>query len=675
MSAQRELDYGAVLAGIPRRRDQLLSVLHAVHAAAGWLPEAGIAAAARHVFIPLSEVYGTVTSYSEFRLAPPDPDRVEVCTGLSCRLAGADAVIAALEAAGRHVEQVPCRFLCAVAPVVEHRGRYRGRVQASTALLQDAVPRPSVPAQEPAGGTLAERRRAAAERMQQLAARVRLVVADGVCARAAGAWPSPPTPLPRAGEGWPHADTGPWLVHTGCDGACHAQPVVVVRYPDGTERRFERVDEATRAAVAEAIRAGTAGGVAPPPVPGVRRVLARCGAIDPESLDEALAAGAYAGLERALGMAPEEVVALVRAAGLRGRGGAYFPVHLKWESARQHPGPRYLVVNAEEGEPGVFKDRHLMEGDPHALIEGTLIAAYAVGAERAFIYINGQADLSAERVGKALRDARAVGLVGSDILGSGFTCEIAVYRGAGGYVCGEESVILSSIEGERAVPRLRPPFPTERGLWGRPTVINNVETLMNLPLILVHGPEWFREVGTEQFPGTKLISLSGAVRRPGLYEVPLGTTVRAIIEEYGGGAPDGRQIWGAVVGGPSGGLLPAGMFDVPLQGGMLHPSGPVLGAGGIVVLDERVSLAAALRELTAYNKAESCGKCTPCREGTARALAILEQAGERPLAAEERAVLLELCEIMQTASLCGLGQMAPGPIRSALTLFNGSSSP
>lgn len=675
MSAQRELDYGAVLAEIPRRRDQLLPALHAVHAAVGWLPEQGIAAVARHVFIPLSEAYGTVTSYSEFRLAPPDPDRVEVCTGLSCRLAGAEAVAEALMAAGRHVERVPCRFLCAVAPVVEHRGRYVGRVQASTALPQDAAPRPSVPAQEPSSGTLAERRRAAAERMQQLARRVRLVVADGVCARAAGAWLSPPFPLLHAGEGWPDADAGPWLVRAGCDGACHAQPALTVRYPDGTERRFERVGEAEHAAVAEAVRAGTAGGVAPPPVPGVRRVLARCGAIDPESLDEALAAGAYAGLERALGMAPGEVVALVRAAGLRGRGGAYFPVHLKWESARGQPAPRYLVVNAEEGEPGVFKDRHLMEGDPHALIEGTLIAAYAIGAERAFIYINGQAELSAERVLKALADARAAGLVGSDVLGSGFACEIEVYRGAGGYVCGEESVILSSIEGERAVPRLRPPFPTERGLWGRPTVINNVETLMNLPLILVHGPDWFREVGTEQFPGTKLISLSGAVRRPGLYEVPLGTTVRATIEDYGGGAPDRRQIWGAVVGGPSGGLLPAAMFDVPLQGGMLHPSGPVLGAGGIVVLDERLSLPAALRELTAYNKAESCGKCTPCREGTARALAILEEAGERPLSAEERTALLELCDIMQTASLCGLGQMAPGPIRSALTLFDGPSSP
>jgi NADH:ubiquinone oxidoreductase subunit F (NADH-binding) len=410
----------------------------------------------------------------------------------------------------------------------------------------------------------------------------------------------------------------------------------------------------------------------PSPEIETRRSLRNCGAIDPESLDEALAAGAYSGFEKALAMKPEEVVELVRASGLRGRGGAYFPTAIKWDSAREHPGPRYLVVNAEEGEPGVFKDRHLMEGDPHTLVEGVLIAAYAVGAEKAYIYINGQAQLSAWQVELAIKDAREAGLIGEDILGSGFSCEVEIYRGAGGYVCGEESVILNSIEGERAVPRFRPPLPTEHGLFGRPTVINNVETLVNLPLILTEGVEWFRSVGTQDFPGTKLISLSGAVQRPGLYEVPMGTTIQSIIEECGGGAQEGHTITYAVVGGPSGGLMPASMLDVPIQGGMLHPSGPVLGAGGIVVLDERTPLSFVLRELTAYNKDESCGKCTPCREGTDRALALLNKAGDAPLSPEDRAELLELCDVMQTASLCGLGQMAPGPIRSALTLFETS---
>jgi NADH-quinone oxidoreductase subunit F len=568
-------DFAPALAPIPRRRDQLLPALHAVHGVHGWLPQAAIEAAARHVFVPLSEVYGIVTSYSELRLAPPDPERVEVCTGLSCRIAGADAVVTALAAQGRHVERVACRFLCAIAPVAEYRGDYYGRLQARGAVLDGTT---RLDFSLPAGA------------------------------------PGSPRPMPSYGG-------------------------------------------------------------------EIRRVGRRLGQIDPTSLPAARAAGAYTGLARALTMPPAEVVELVRAAGLRGRGGAYFPTHIKWSAVRNAPAPRYLVVNAEEGEPGVFKDRCLMEGDPHALVEGSLIAAYACGAERVVVYVNGQAALSADRLARAVADARAAGLVGADILGSGFACDIALYRGAGGYVAGEESVILNSIEGERAVPRFRPPLPTERGLFGRPTVINNVETLVNVPLIVTEGAAWFRSVGTDEYPGTKLISLSGAVRRPGLYEVPMGTTIRTIVEECGAGALPGHTVTAAVVGGPSGGLLPAALLDIPIQGGPLHPSGAVLGAGGIVVLDERTPVAFALRELTAYNKEESCGKCTPCREGTARALAILDRAGlghapagesgPSALSEEDRATLLELCDVMQTASLCGLGQMAPGPIRSALTLFGG----
>jgi NADH:ubiquinone oxidoreductase subunit F (NADH-binding)/NADH:ubiquinone oxidoreductase subunit E len=670
-------DYTATLSTIPRRRDQLLPALHAAHEVAGWLPQAAIEAVARHVFVPNSEVYGIVTGYSELRLSPPEPERVEVCTGLSCRIAGADEVLTSLEAAGRHVERVPCRFLCGVAPVNEFQQHYTGRATSGAAPVSHAGPgvrRPPRPSATGASsaftlpGTLTDRRMAAVERQQTLAARIRITISEGACGHATSVGDRA---LDSAFTAGVFADSaGPWLVHTGCGGDCHAQPVVTVRRPDGTEARFERVTEP------QAMRqvAGAVRGPTPPapdsrlPTPTPRRVLRNCGVIDPESLDEALAAGAYLGLERALAMNPADMLDLVRAAGLRGRGGAYFPTHLKWESALGYPAPRYVVVNAEEGEPGVFKDRHLMEGDPHAVIEGTLIAAYVVGAERAFIYVNGQAALSAERLAKALEDAGALGLTGENVLGSGFSCEIALYRGAGGYVCGEESVLLNSIEGERPVPRVRPPLPVEAGLWGRPTVINNVETLVNLPLILTEGPEWFRSVGTEPFPGTKLICLSGAISRPGLVEVPLGTTVREIIETWGGGALPGHTITAAVLGGPSGGLMPASMLDVPIAGGMLHPSGPVLGAGGIVVLDERMPVAEAVRDLTAYNKVESCGKCTPCREGTARALDILDRSGGA-LSAEDQDELLVLCDVLQTASLCGLGQMAPGPIRSALTLF------
>lgn len=478
----------------------------------------------------------------------------------------------------------------------------------------------------------------------------RIRVADALCARSVGAEEVTAALYSAA------PDTE--VILTGCDGRCWAQPLVTAEYGDGTARSYYRVGPDGVAA----ILAGAAPTIDADPFAGqARRVLARCGEIDPEQLESARRQGAYTALERAAALPSEELIALVRDAALRGRGGAYFPLAIKWESVRRHPEPRYLVVNAEEGEPGAFKDRHLMEGDPHLLLEGIAIAAHAAGVERVILYINGQARLSAERMTRAIVDARP--LLPPDLA-------IEIYRGAGGYVCGEESVILNSIEGERAVPRPRPPLPTDAGLWGRPTVISNVETLCNLPLIVNEGVTAFRGQGTEQYPGTKLVSLSGAVQRPGLYEVPIGVTTREILD-LGGGLFPGRSLRAVVMGGPSGGFLPPEMLDLPLTGGLVHPTGAVLGSGGIVVLDDATPLSLALRELTAYNAVESCGKCTPCREGTGRALAILDAAADTgALTDADRAELLELCDLMQYASLCGLGQMAPGPIRSALALFD-----
>jgi len=485
----------------------------------------------------------------------------------------------------------------------------------------------------------------------------RITIADGLCARSVGA-----EDVAAALQKSASTIATP-IVRTGCDGTCWAQPVVTVAAGDGSVRRFERVTAADAATLlseqpAIAPRAGD------PLIGQTRRVLARCGVIDYASLAEAQQYGAYAALGQAYALAPAELVEIVKASALRGRGGAYFPIALKWQSALQHAAPRYLVVNAEEGEPGAYKDRHIMEGDPHLLVEGIAIAAHAAGCNHVFLYINGQARLSAERMAHAIAQASEAGLLGAELT-------IEIRRGAGGYVCGEESVILNSIEGERAVPRPRPPLPTEAGLWRRPTVINNVETLCNLPAIVAGGAGSFRATGDGDYPGTKLISVSGAVQRPGLIEVPIGTTTAGVIALAGGLRP-GRSLSAVVMGGPSGGFLTPNLIGLPLAGGLIHPTGAVLGSGGVVVLDDRTSPAFALHELTAYNKAESCGKCTPCREGSERALAILERAGNErldTLSAADRAELLELCDVMQYASLCGLGQMAPGPIRSALELF------
>ena len=467
------------------------------------------------------------------------------------------------------------------------------------------------------------------------------------------------------------------VVAAGCDGACFAATQVVVELTDGTARFFDRVASDGDFSQIVAAANGGAPERARPPAELEEFFSAQhvalmegIGSVDPVSLDEYLAGQGYLGLADALAMSPDSVIALALDAGLLGRGGAYFPAARKWQAARRvGSARRHLVVNAEEGEPGVFKDRHLMEGNPHRIIEGAVIAAYAAGAGSVVIYINAEADLSADRMTAALEVARTAGLVGDDVLGSGFDCAVTVRRGAGGYVCGEETTLLNTVEGRRREPRLRPPFPTDAGLYGEPTVINNAETLANLPAILLGGVRQFASVGLNEARGTRLVSLSGAVRRPGLAEVPMGTTVRQVIELVGGDVPAGREIGFAAVGGPSSGLLPASELDVPLRPGMLHPSGVVMGAGGITVFDDRASPAEVAARLSRYNAAESCGKCTPCREGTPRIAEALGRIAAGDGKGSDVRDLQDLAEIVGAASLCGLGQMAGNPVTSLLHFY------
>lgn len=498
------------------------------------------------------------------------------------------------------------------------------------------------------------------------AGRTRVVVQAGHCSQSVGA-----EQIALALEQALARRRDAYLVRAGCDGACFAAAQVVVSYPNGQARHYPRVAIQDVAGIVASLDMPAN---APPGqeleeffAPQHLLVMAGCGQVNPGDIDEYLASGGYRGLARALAMSPEQVIAQVLEAGLLGRGGAYFPAARKWQSARSAPvTSRYLVVNAEEGEPGVFKDRHILEGNPHRLLEGMVIAAYAAGASQGYIYVNAEANRSAQRLETAVQQARELGLVGENILGSGFALNAVIRRGAGGYVCGEETTLLNTMEGRRREPRLRPPFPTESGLFGRPTIINNVETLANVPYILDRGAGRFSHIGLESARGTRVVCLSGSVRRPGVAETPMGTTLREVIYGIGGGPPEGKRVGAIAVGGPSSGVVPPSELDIPLKPGMLHPSGVVMGAGGIVVLDESAPVIEAVRRLAAYNAAESCGKCTPCREGTPRMAAALERlvAGQgKPADLHE---LGDLAEIVGAASLCGLGQMAGNPVTSAL---------
>ncbi len=469
------------------------------------------------------------------------------------------------------------------------------------------------------------------------------------------------------------------LVVAGCDGACHDAPKLTISHVDGTVTALTRVDPASAGRLAASMgRCRTEHLAVPLPgrrgadefFAGQRRVVLNgVGEVDPVSLDEYLLRGGYAGLTKALSTTPEAVTGEVRESGLRGRGGAYFPAAIKWESARKFAAPKYLVVNCEEGEPGIFKDRHIMEGMPHRLLEGSTIAAYASSASTAYAYVNAEADLSAERLQAAIDQAYDSGLLGDDILGSGFGLDIEIRRGAGGYVCGDETTLLNTMEGYRREPRIKPPLPIESGLWGKPTVINNAETLASVPFIVTEGASAFMGIGSNGDAGTKLISLSGAVQRPGLVEVPMGTTLREIIYDLGGGPGDDREISAIAVGGPSSGVLPTSMLDTPIAPGSLHESGVMLGAGGVVPLDDTGDVLQVVRHLAAYNADESCGKCTPCREGTPRIVDGLDRliAGHGSKADLDE--LRQLADVVELASLCGLGQAAGGPVKSALHFF------
>jgi NADH-quinone oxidoreductase subunit F/NADP-reducing hydrogenase subunit HndC len=404
--------------------------------------------------------------------------------------------------------------------------------------------------------------------------------------------------------------------------------------------------------------------------PQRRVVLRNCGFINPEDIEDYINIGGYEGIKKALGMTRKAVIEEVKSSGLRGRGGGGFPTGVKWELCHKSPGDqKYLICNADEGDPGAFMDRGVLEADPHGVLEGMTIAAYAIGATKGYVYVRAEYPLAYERVMTAIKQAEERGFLGKNIFGSDFDFEIKVKLGAGAFVCGEETALMASIEGRRGMPRPRPPFPAVSGLFQKPTNINNVETFANIPIILTQGGQWFAGLGTEASKGTKVFALAGKITNSGLVEIPMGMPLKTIVQEIGGGIPNKRKFKAAQTGGPSGGAIPAANFDIPIDYEHLAEVGSIMGSGGLIVTDETTCMVDMAKFFISFTQKESCGKCVPCRLGTKKMLEILTEISNGQASMEDFELLQELAEDIKAGSLCGLGQTAPNPVLSTITYF------
>ncbi|MFW5786769.1 MAG: NADH-quinone oxidoreductase subunit NuoF [Halanaerobiales bacterium] len=476
------------------------------------------------------------------------------------------------------------------------------------------------------------------------------------------------------------------IVETGCHGFCEKGPIMIV-YPEGVfycELEPEDMEEI----VEEHLLKGRTverllfkEPMTEESIPSYKEidfykkqkriVLSNCGKIDPESIDEYIAMGGYEAAGKALTeMQSQEVIDVVKDSGLRGRGGGGFPTGLKWQFAREAEGnKKYIICNADEGDPGAFMDRSLLEGDPHRVIEGMIICAYAIGAEEGYVYVRAEYPLALKRLRAAISGAEEYGLLGENIFGSGFDFKLHIKEGAGAFVCGEETALMASIEGKRGMPRPRPPYPATSGLWGHPTNINNVETYGNVPFIINEGAEVFSSIGTENSSGTKVFALTGKINNTGLVEVPMGTTLREVIFEIGGGLAEGKEFKAVQTGGPSGGCLPEDYLDLPIDYDSLVDAGAMMGSGGMVVMDDSTCMVDVARFFLNFTQSESCGKCTPCREGTKRMLEILNRICDGEGQKGDITLLEELATHIRDTALCGLGQTAPNPVLSTLEYF------
>jgi NADH-quinone oxidoreductase subunit F len=514
---------------------------------------------------------------------------------------------------------------------------------------------------------------------------VHILIGTATCGRAAGALDVVDAfrrELTRQGLEVP-------IIQVGCTGLCHADPFVTISKPGSLRVAYANVtpenvprlvegyvagDDPCLELALGTLEGGDGEAVYIPELPRFERelrlILRRCGYIDPENINHYIASGGYSGLEKTLKMTPEKIIGELDKSGLRGRGGAGFPTYLKWELCRKAKStPKYVICNADEGDPGAFMDRVILESDPHQVIEGMIIAGYAIGAEQGYIYVRAEYPLAIERTQIALKQAEEVGLLGDDILGSSFGFHIEIAAGAGAFVSGEETALIAAIEGKMSTPSPRPPYPAESGLWGKPTLLNNVKTFGYVPLIIERGGDWFASIGTEGSKGTAMFTLAGKVTNSGLAEVPMGTTLRELVYDIGGGVAKDKKFKAVQIGGPSGGCLPETLLDIPIDYDSLRAAGSMMGSGGMIVMNEDNCMVDAARFFLDFSTKESCGKCAMCRLGTLQMLRMLEDITAGRGKIEDIDLLLALAEDVKIGSLCGLGKTAPNPVLTTLRYF------
>ena len=641
----------------------LIMILQQAQSIYGYLPQEVIYHVAERTGNSPAKVMGVATFYSYFRLKPMGTYQIMLCDGTACHVNGSERIRTAItqelgigngettEDGMFTLNEVACLGCCSLAPVMMINGDTYGNLtpEKTIKILRKL-------------------------RQRESGQGIRILVGQGSCGVSAGA-----ARVAKVLSGHMTATDSFTVETTGCIGMCYLEPIVDIYEGDKLLHRLVRVTETDALGIVEAVRKNDFSKLEAMFISDEdarflkkqkRVALRNCGVVNPTSIDDYINHDGYKALDKALQMEPEQVIEEIKVSGLAGRGGAGFPTWFKWDAARKAEGEnKYLICNADEGDPGAFMDRAVIESDPHTLIEGMLIGAYAIGASEMFVYIRAEYPLAVERLGHAIEQARSRGLLGENILGSGFSCDLNIKIGAGAFVCGEETALIESMEGKRGMPRLKPPFPAQSGYLNEPSNINNVETFANVAWIIQNGGAAFSAMGTENSKGTKVFALTGKVQRGGLVEVPMGKSLKDVIFDIAGGIKDGRKYKAVQMGGPSGGCIPAALQDTPIDYKALSATGAIMGSGGMVVMDDTTCMVNIARFFLDFTARESCGKCVPCRIGTTRMMEILNRICDGQGQEGDIELLEELCLSIKDGSLCGLGQTAPNPVLTTIRYF------